>query len=155
MTVSGGIWLFKTEPTIFSIDDLQKKGSAGEFWDGVRNYQARNFLRDQVQSNDQVLIYHSNSDPSGIVGLAHVINGAQVDLSAFDQQSKYFDPQSVITHPRWYGVTIRWFETFPKIISLAEIKAHPQLSLMAVAKKGQRLSIMPVAREHFQIIVNY
>lgn len=151
---SGGCWLFKTEPDVFSIADLQGKGEEGEFWDGVRNYQARNFLRDQVQVNDQILIYHSNSNPSGIVGLAQALTAGQVDWSAFDPASKYFDVASQRERPLWYGVQVRWLQTFAQILSLAEIKAHPLLAQMAVAQKGQRLSIMPVAREHFSLIVN-
>lgn len=143
-------WLFKSEPDTYSIDDLQKEKTC--FWEGVRNYQARNFLRDEVKKGDFVLFYHSNCKPPGIVGLAEVIKEGTPDPFALDPKSDYFDPKASEENPRWYGVTLKFLKKYPKALSLEEIKASKELEGMLVAQKGQRLSIQPVETKHYKRI---
>lgn len=137
-------WLFKTEPDAFSIDDLASKPNQTEHWDGIRNYQARNFLRDKVQIGDCVFVYHSSCKNVGIVGIAEVVKGGYVDHTQFDPESRYFDPKSSLEKPRWYMVDIKLTRKFKRLIPLSEIKADPFISELGLVKKGHRLSIMPV-----------
>ena len=125
-------WLFKTEPGSYSIQDLERDGST--FWDGVRNYQARNLLRDEIQPGDTVFLYHSNADPPGIVGLAKVVEGGGVDPSAFQDGHHYFDPKSSADAPRWYGVTIAHERTFTQGLGLPELRTIPGLEEMLVLR---------------------
>ncbi|MDH5581124.1 MAG: EVE domain-containing protein [Bdellovibrionales bacterium] len=145
-------WLFKTEPDVFSIDDLRTRKNKTEHWDGVRNYQARNFMRDEIKLGDLVLIYHSNARPPGIAGVAEVIKEAYPDHTQFDKKSKYFDPKSTKDKPRWFMVDIRFKEKFKSYISLDELKNFPQLKEMLILRKGNRLSITPVDKKHFEFI---
>lgn len=145
------IWLMKTEPDVFSFDQLLERGS--EFWDGVRNYQARNFMRNDMQVGDIVLFYHSNANPSGIAGLALVMEAAKPDLSAQNPKSQYFDPQATPENPRWYGVTVGEPQKIRRFVSLSELKAEPTLKNMALLRKGQRLSILPVSTEEYAHIL--
>ena len=140
-------FLAKTEPDAFSIDDLCKDGEAP--WDGVRSFQARNVMRDGMRTGDLVLVYHSSCDPPGVVGIAEVIREAHPDPSQFDPKSKYFDPKSTKDAPRWLMVRVRFVEKLPRMVTLAELKADPELDGMIVTRKGSRLSVMPVEREHF------
>lgn len=144
-------WLMKSEPESFSIDDLERVGQ--EPWDGVRNYQARNFMRDEMKVGDGVLFYHSNSKPSGIVGLGRVASEPYTDPSAFDRKSHYFDEKSDPENPRWILVDIGFVEKFSEVIPLADLKQDSKLETMLVIKKGQRLSIQPVERRHFSHIL--
>jgi predicted RNA-binding protein with PUA-like domain len=144
-------WLMKSEPDVFSITDLKAKKSKGEHWDGVRNYQARNFMRDEMKVGDRVLFYHSNCDVPGIVGIAEVNKEAVPDHTAFDKKSKYFDPKSDPENPRWMMVYVKYVKEFKETLSLKEIKDHKTLSEMKVAQKGQRLSIQPVEKKHFEL----
>jgi len=143
-------WLFKTEPDEFSIDDLQRKQE--EIWDGIRNYQARNFLRDQVALGDLVLIYHSSCKEPGIVGIAKVIKTAFPDPSQFNDQSKYFDAKSTPDNPRWISVTLEFVEKLP-IIALSTLKSDKQLESMCLVQKGSRLSIQPVIEDEWKYII--
>ena len=143
-------WLVKSEPDDFSFTDLKRQGR--EPWTGVRNYQARNYMRDQMQPGDLVLFYHSNVNPTGIVGIAQVDSKSYTDPTQFNSKSDYFDPTSTTTNPRWQLVDLIYKESLPRMVTLAEIKADPLLRLMVVAKQGTRLSITPVAPEHFQRI---
>ena len=143
-------WLFKTEPDEFSIDDLQRKQE--EIWDGIRNYQARNFLRDQVALGDLVLIYHSSCKEPGIVGIAKVIKTAFPDPSQFNDQSKYFDAKSTPDNPRWISVTLEFVEKLP-IIALSTLKSDKQLESMYLVQKGSRLSIQPVIEDEWKYII--
>jgi predicted RNA-binding protein with PUA-like domain len=144
-------WLMKTEPAVFSIDDL--KNNRVEPWDGVRNYQARNFMRDQMQKGDWVLIYHSNANPPGVAGLARVhTEESYPDFTAFDESSKYYDPKSSKDKPRWFLVDVEFIEKFPELLSLAALKEMPELSDMRLLQKGNRLSVMPVDAEEFKVI---
>lgn len=138
-------WLMKSEPEVFSIEDLRQRPKQTEPWDGVRNYQARNFMRDAMQVGDCILFYHSNCAEPGIVGLAEVASEAYPDPSQFDPKSDYFDPKSNQDNPRWMLVDVRWKATFDKTVSLQAMKAMPQLSQMRILQKGNRLSITPVS----------
>jgi predicted RNA-binding protein with PUA-like domain len=142
-------WLMKSEPDVFSIDDLERKGR--EAWDGVRNFQARNFMRDQMAVGDLVLFYHSNATPPGVAGLARVASAAYPDPSAFDPDSKYYDPDSDPDAPRWWLVDVEFVEKFAEQVSLDALKAaaKKELAGMLVARRGQRLSVQPVEKDHF------
>lgn len=145
-------WLFKSEPVTFSIDHLKRDRTC--CWEGVRNYQARNFLRDSVKKGDLVLFYHSNCKPPGIVGIAEVIKEGYPDSFAWDETSDYFDPKSTPENPRWFRVDLKFIKKFSEILTLDAIKQDPILQEMLVAKKGQRLSIQPVEAKHFKHIKN-
>ncbi len=148
-------WLIKSEPDAFSIDDLKAKGDAGEPWDGVRNYQARNMMRDQMRVGDQVLFYHSNCGEPGIVGLAEVASGAYPDPTAFDPQARYHDPKSDPENPRWYLVEVRYRRHLKRTITLAELKGYADgpVAGMPLVRPGNRLSVMPVTREQWAFIL--
>lgn len=147
-------WLFKTEPDAFSIDDLKKRGKTGEVWDGVRNYQARNMLRDLIKVDDRVFIYHSNCETPGVVGIARVAEAGVIDPMQFNPESKYFDPGSKPDAPRWITVKVVYEKHLEKPASLAAIKAHPGLQDMQLVKRGNRLSILPVTDEQWAVILN-
>ncbi|MFC6634273.1 EVE domain-containing protein [Microbulbifer taiwanensis] len=145
-------WLFKSEPDEYSIRDLAaERGHIGR-WDGIRNYQARNFLRDRVQEGDEVFFYHSACKVPAIVGTAQVVRAAYPDPAQFDPGSRYFDPKASGDKPRWYCVDIRWQSELARPVPLAEIKRNPELAEMVLVKQG-RLSIQPVTREEWKAIV--
>ncbi|WP_102798530.1 EVE domain-containing protein [Bowmanella denitrificans] len=146
-------WLFKTEPDAFGINDLIKRPKQTEHWDGVRNYQARNFLRDQIKLGDQVFIYHSSCDQVGIAGIAEVVKEGYVDHTQFDPESKYYDPKSSPDKPRWYMVDVRFVRKFDRVLSLQAIKANAELADMQLVQKGNRLSVMPVAAREWAVLV--
>ena len=143
-------WLMKVEPSAYSIDDLARDGSTS--WEGVRNYQARNFMRDQMQVGDGVLFYASNADPSGVTGLAEIARAAYPDAYAWKKGHTYFDAASTPEKPLWYSVDIRFVERFPRVVSLDTLKSTPGLQDMVVTKKGSRLSIQPVTKREFDIV---
>lgn len=145
-------WLFKSEAAVFSIADLEKAPKKTTFWDGVRNYQARNYLRDQIKKGDLVLFYHSNSDPSGIVGVAEVVREGYPDHTAFDERDPHFDPKSNPANPTWYMVDIKYVKTFPRMLSLEELRGVPALKDMVLLQKGSRLSIQPVTEKQWKTI---
>ena len=144
-------WLMKVEPSAYSIDDLARDGSTS--WEGVRNYQARNFIRDEMQVGDGVLFYASNADPSGVTGLAEIAGAAYPDAFAWKKGHTYFDAASTPEKPLWYAVDIRFVERFPGIVSLETLKSTPGLEEMVVTKKGSRLSIQPVTKREFEIVM--
>ena len=144
-------WLMKSEPDAFSIDDLKRKKR--EPWDGVRNYQARNFMRDGMRPGDQVFFYHSNCAVPGIAGIAEVATDAYPDPSQFDPKSKYFDPGSSRDNPRWMLVDVKFVKKLKRTISLDEMKSDPALDGMALLRKGNRLSVMPVEAAHWRHIL--
>lgn len=146
-------WLFKSEPDAFSIDDLAAKPKQTEHWDGIRNYQARNYLRDEVKQGDQVLFYHSSCKEVGIAGLAEVVKEAYPDHSQFNPESKYFDPKASPDNPRWVMVDVQFKQKFSKVLPLAKIKNMPEISEIGLVKKGHRLSIMPVNENEFSILL--
>lgn len=141
-------WLMKSEPDVFSIQDLEQKRR--EPWDGVRNYQARNFMRDDMRPGDLVLFYHSNAKPPGIAGLARICSEAYPDSTAWNPKSPYFDRRSIPQKPVWVMVDVEHVRTFPRLISREELAATPGLSSMRVLRKGMRLSIQPVTAKEFQ-----
>ena len=144
-------WLMKSEPLTYSIEDLKKEKIT--FWDGVRNYQARNFMMKDMKQGDIVLFYHSNAKPPGIAGLAEIASKAKPDPTAWDKNSLYYDSKSSPENPRWFGVEVKFKQIFPRFISLEELRAQSSLKTMLVLQKGQRLSIQPVKKVHFDIIV--
>ena len=146
-------WLMKSEPDAFSIDDLAKRPKQTEPWDGVRNYQARNWLRDEIKIGDLAFFYHSNCEIPGIAGIIDIVKAGYPDETAFNPDSKYYDPKSTLENPRWYRVDVHLLEKFSKIISLAELRAHPALHNMRLLQKGSRLSIMPVSKQEWQLIL--
>ncbi|HEX9938932.1 MAG TPA: EVE domain-containing protein [Longimicrobium sp.] len=143
-------WLMKSEPGVYSIDHLARDGSTS--WEGVRNYQARNFMRDEMRVGDPVLYYHSNAEPTGVAGLARVARTGYPDPSARDPQSDYFDPKAGDDDPRWYMVDIEFVERFPRVVTLDELRAAPGLEKMLVINKS-RLSVQPVTPREFEIVV--
>lgn len=147
-------WLMKSEPSCFSIDNLQQAPNQITHWDGVRNYQARNFMRDAMKIGDSVFFYHSNCTPPGIVGIAEVVSEAYPDFTAFDPTSDHPDPNSTPDNPRWYMVDIRFIKKFPKILSLDELKTKPPLANMQLLRKGNRLSVLPVSKEEWKCILS-
>ncbi len=144
-------WLMKSEPEAFSIDDLKRRKI--EAWDGVRNYQARNFMRDGMRPGDQVFFYHSNCNPPGIVGIAEVVSDAYPDPSQFDPKSKYFDPGSSRDKPRWMLVEVKFVRKLKRTISLDALKSDQALVDMALLRKGNRLSVMPIDAAHWKHIL--
>ena len=148
-------WLIKSEPDVFGIDDLQAQGAAGTPWDGVRNYQARNMLRDAMRVGDGVLYYHSNCEPPAIVGLAEVASAAYPDPTAFDPESDHYDPKSNPESPRWYLVDLRYVRHLRRHIPLAELKVYAEgpLADLALVRRGNRLSVMPVTEAQWAFIL--
>lgn len=145
-------WLFKTEPSTFSFDDLWNAPNRTTAWDGVRNFQARNMLRDQVAVGDRVFIYHSSADPTGIAGIAEVVRAGYPDPSAFDKKDSHFDQKSDPKNPTWYLVDVRAVERLPRFISLDELRKVKGLEDMVLLKRGSRLSIQPVTAAGWEII---
>jgi len=146
-------WLMKSEPDAFGINDLYKKPNQTEHWDGVRNYQARNMMRDAMKLGDQVFFYHSNCEQPGIVGIMEVVKEGYPDFTAFDPDDAHFDPKSDPDKPRWMMVDVRFVKTLSRTISLRELKARQELVNMAVVRPGNRLSIMPVSANEWQFIL--
>jgi len=146
-------WLMKSEPTAFSIDDLKDMPKQTEHWDGVRNYQARNMMRDQMKVGDQVFFYHSNCKVPGIVGIMEVVRESYPDHTAFEPQSKYFDPKSSPEKPRWFMVDIKYIRHTRRVIPLTELKDCEPLENMQLVRKGNRLSILPVSAAEWKIIL--
>lgn len=147
-------WLVKSEPACFSIKDLEQSPDATTMWDGVRNYQARNFMRDSMKKGDLVFFYHSVTD-IGIVGLCEVVSDtAYPDPTQWDPENEHFDPKSPAEKPRWYVVDIRLKKVFPRRLSLQELRDVPGLEGMELLRKGSRLSVQPVSEEEFAIIMD-
>lgn len=142
----------KSEPDVFSIDDLKKKKKSG--WDGVRNYQARNYMRDNMKIGDEVLFYHSSCEIPGIAGLAKVSKTSHPDPSQFDPKSEYYDEKATKENPRWFMVEVEFVEKFDQVVTLSTLKDTKGLESMPVVQKGSRLSINPVTEKEFKIISN-
>jgi predicted RNA-binding protein with PUA-like domain len=145
-------WLFKTEPGCFSFDDLKKRPDMTEHWDGVRNFQARNFLRDSIKIGDRVLFYHSNIPEPAIVGLAEVVREGYPDFTALNPNGEHFDPKASPDKPIWYMVDVRYLQALPRPVTLEAVKANPLLADMPLVKRS-RLSIQPVTVEEWPIIL--
>jgi len=146
-------WLFKTEPETFSWDDLEKSPRKTTSWEGVRNYQARNLLRDEVKVGDGVLFYHSRVQPMAVVGTATVVRAAYPDPMQFDPRSRYFDPKATQAEPRWVMVDIRADARLARPVTLAEMRTMPVLEKMMLLRKGARLSIQPVTAREWEAIL--
>lgn len=146
-------WLMKSEPSEFGIDDLQNMPDQTEHWDGVRNYQARNMMRDQMKTGDLVFFYHSNCKEPGIVGIMEVIKEGYPDFTAFDPDDNHFDPKSDPKNPRWFMVDIKFVRKLKRTITLKELKEKTELSDLALVRRGNRLSIMPVSAEQWDFIL--
>ncbi len=148
-------WLMKSEPDVFGIDHLKALPKKTDHWDGVRNYQARNMMRDDMKKGDLVFFYHSNCDEPGIVGIMTVVREGYVDHTAFDPQEKYYDPKSDPENPRWYMVDVRYKRTLKRTVSLKELKTYADTELegMPLLRKGNRLSILPVTEAQWNFIL--
>lgn len=143
-------WLMKSEPDGFSIDDLARIGTDG--WDGVRNYQARNFMR-EMAVGDEAFFYHSSCAEGGIVGQMRIVSAAYPDPTQFDPESKYFDPRATIDQPRWFHVDVAFVCKWQSVLSLKTIKSLPDMDDFLLVKKGSRLSVMPVAEKHWNAML--
>ncbi len=143
----------KSEPCTFGLSHLSKAPAQTSFWDGVRNYQARNFMRDSMKVGDLAFFYHSNCPVPGIVGIMKIAKAAYPDATALDPKSKYYDPQSTLERPRWLGVDVQLIHTFSKPIALSTLRQHPGLHTMMVLKKGNRLSITPVTPLEWETVL--
>ncbi len=146
-------WLFKSEPSAFSIEDLEAAPDQTTFWDGVRNYQARNMLRDDIRPGDRVLFYHSNANPPAVAGLATVVREGYPDHTAWDSASNHFDPKSSAENPRWYMVDIKFEQAWDHPVPLDVLRTVSGLTGMELLRKGSRLSIQPVKKAEFDLVV--
>ena len=146
-------WLMKSEPDAYSIDDLERDGR--EPWDGIRNYQARNMMRDEMKIGDEVFFYHSNCKEPGIVGIMKVASAPYPDPTQFDKKSKYYDPKSNKDDPRWCLVDVEFVRKLGRNITLAEIKEAKGLDGLILIRKGNRLSIMPVEKKHWNKLLSF
>lgn len=146
-------WLIKSEPDAFSIDDLAKAKDQTTYWDGVRNYQARNYMRDEIKIGDKVIFYHSNAAPPCAVGICEVVKEGYPDFTAFDPHDKHYDPKSKNDSPTWFMVDVKFVMKFKKAVTLPEIKTNKKLHKMKLIQPGNRLSVMPVTKEEFDEIV--
>lgn len=146
-------WLLKTEPSSYSIQDLSKEKKKTTCWDGVRNYQARNFMRDDMKVNDRVLIYHSNANPPAVAGTAKVVKEGYPDHTAWDPNDKHYDPKSSKENPRWIMVDIKLEQIFDEPIGLPDLREMKTLKDMELLRKGSRLSVQPVRKKEFDAIL--
>ena len=146
-------WLLKTEPGVFSFDDLLQAPYQTTGWNGIRNYQARNFLRDEMKEGDRVLIYHSSADPPAVAGLAEVVKAGYPDPTQFDSKDDHYDSESTPGAPRWYQVDVKAVRKLARAVSLEEIRRTKALAKMPLVQRGQRLSVQPVGPEEYALIV--
>ena len=146
-------WLFKSEPDAFSISDLKAMKGKKDHWDGIRNYQARNLMRDQMVKGDLGFFYHSSCKVPGIVGIVEIVKEAYPDHTSWDPKAKYYDPKSSPDNPRWVMIDVKFRQEFKEIISLEQLRTVPKLEGMALLQKGSRLSIQPVTKAHWNTIV--
>jgi predicted RNA-binding protein with PUA-like domain len=146
-------WLFKSEPQEFSFDDLLKRPKQTEPWTGVRNYQARNFIRDGMKIGDKVLFYHSSTETLAVVGIAEVVSEPYIDPLQFDDKSDYFDKGSLPNNPRWLAINVKAVKKLKNAVTLEQIKKEPELQTMRLVKRGNRLSVMPITKNEFETII--
>lgn len=146
-------WLMKSEPDVFGIDDLKNATNKTEPWDGVRNYQVRNMMRDEMRPGDLAFFYHSNCKEPGIAGIMKITRAGYPDFTAFDPKEKYFDPKSDPDNPRWYMVDVKYVRSMKRIITLTELKGCPQLTDLPLVRRGNRLSVMPVTKKQWDLIL--
>ena len=143
----------KSEPDVFGIDDLKNAPGKTEPWDGVRNYQARNMMRDEMKTGDMAFFYHSNCKEPGIAGIMKIVCEGYPDSTAFDPRSHYYDPKNDPGKPRWYRVDVRYIRKLKRIIALSELKEHSELAELPLVRRGNRLSIMPVNSDQWEFIL--
>jgi predicted RNA-binding protein with PUA-like domain len=146
-------WLVKSEPNVFSIDDLKKSKNQTTKWDGVRNYQARNYLKNEMKTGDEVFFYHSNAEPPAVVGICKVVKEGYADHTQFDPEDKHFFPSADPKNPIWYMVDVKFTKKLKNPVTLADIRANRKLKNMKLVKRGNRLSVMPVMKEEFEEIL--
>jgi predicted RNA-binding protein with PUA-like domain len=146
-------WLLKTEPGCFSIDDLKKLPNGTEHWDGVRNYQARNMLRDDIKKGDEAFFYHSKSKPMGIAGICSITRSGYPDFTAENPEEQHFDPKHTADNPIWYMVDVKFKRKFKEVITLEQLKKTPGLEKMVLTQRGSRLSVQPVTPAEWAIIM--
>jgi predicted RNA-binding protein with PUA-like domain len=147
-------WLMKSEPDVFGIDDLKSKPGKTDKWEGVRNYQVRNMMRDEMRRGDLAFFYHSNCKEPGIAGIMKIVREGYPDSTAFDPEAKYFDPKSDPANPRWYMVDVRYVRKLKRVITLAELRTCSGLEELPLLQRGNRLSIMPVSEAHWDYILS-
>jgi predicted RNA-binding protein with PUA-like domain len=147
-------WLMKSEPDVFGIADLERRPNKTEPWDGVRNYQVRNMMRDEMKKGDLAFFYHSNCKEPGIAGIVKIVREAYPDHTAFDSKEKYFDPKSDPQNPRWYMVDVQHVRTLKRVITLNELKSQRELSDLPLVRRGNRLSVMPISKAHWNLILS-
>ena len=146
-------WLLKSEPDVFSLEDLKNCPNQTEPWDGIRNYQARNLMRDEMKVGDQAFFYHSRQAEPAIVGTVRVVREAYPDHTSWDPSSKYFDEKSPAENPRWLMIDVQFESEFSRPVTLKELRSVPELKEMFLLRKGMRLSVQPVTEEEFQLIL--
>ena len=146
-------WLMKSEPDVYGIDDLKNAAGKTDTWDGVRNYQVRNMMRDDMKKGDLAFFYHSNCKTPGIAGIMKINCAGYPDLTAFDPDEKYYDPKSDPDNPRWYMVDVRYVRKLKRVISLTELKERSELSDLPLVRRGNRLSVMPVSKQQWDYIL--
>ena len=146
-------WLFKSEPDCYSMDHLAALPQKTDSWDGVRNYQARNFLRDDIKKGDGVLFYYSSTSPVGVAGICEVVRAGYPDTTALDPKEMHYDPKASEENPIWYMVDVKFVRKFPRLVLLAELKKTPGLESMMVTQRGSRLSIQPVTKDEWDIVL--
>lgn len=144
-------WLIKSEADVYSIDDMKKDKVT--FWNGVRNYQARNYLRDEMKKGDRVLFYHSNSEPTGVFGVCEIVKEGYPDFTAMDPESEYYDTKSTKENPIWFMADIKFVQKFEKPVTLSDMRINPKLKNMKLLQRGSRLSVMPVEKPEFDEII--
>jgi predicted RNA-binding protein with PUA-like domain len=146
-------WLMKSEPDVFGIDDLKNAPGKTEPWDGVRNFQARNMMRDDMKTGDLAFLYHSSCKEPGIAGIMEIVRAGYPDTTAFDSNARYFDPKSDPANPRWYRVDVRFVRKLKRIITLSELKEHSEVTGLPLVRRGNRLSVMPVSWQQWKFIL--
>jgi predicted RNA-binding protein with PUA-like domain len=147
-------WLMKSEPNTYSIDTLANKPKGIDHWEGVRNYQARNFMKDQMKIGDQAFFYHSNCEIPGIAGMMKIVQESHPDFTAWDVDSQYYDPKSTPTNPRWFMVSVQFVEKFKTILPLSLLKNQPSLKECVLLQPGNRLSVMPISSKEWKTILS-
>ena len=146
-------WLMKSEPDVYGIDHLKAANKKTDTWDGVRNYQVRNMMRDDMKKGDLAFFYHSNCKEPGIAGIMIIVREGYPDYTALDPNEKYYDPKSDPDNPRWYMVDVRYVRKLKRVITLTELKTHPELEDLPLIRRGNRLSVMPLSEQHWNFIL--
>ncbi len=144
-------WLLKSEPGCYSLEDLQKDTKTS--WGGIRNYQARNFLRDEMKKGDLCLFHYSNAEPAGVMGICEVTKEGYPDPTQFDTKDDHYDADSDMKDPRWFAVDVAYAETFKRLVSIGEMRGNPKMKHMKLLEKGSRLSVLPVSKTEFEEVV--